>query len=179
MLIQEWQLCLFFFYNYVPWSTFFFNFIFILDHNSGTIRNILMVLGRIIEQVNLNGHMQEWQLCLSSFSNYVPWSIFLLCFLFMEGNSATFQNISILLGSIRDISGLKYWWALTLGQRPISHSFTCKNQNFDGPFCIFMGLLEKMVGPRILNRHLTAKLIQYNFNGSNTFGTMKISSRQE
>ena len=30
-----------------------------LDHNSGTIRNILMVLGRIIEHVNLKGHMQE------------------------------------------------------------------------------------------------------------------------
>ena len=28
-----------------------------LDHNSGTIRNILMVLGRIIEQVDLKGHM--------------------------------------------------------------------------------------------------------------------------
>ena len=30
-----------------------------LDHNSRTIRNILMVLGRIIEQVNLKGQMQE------------------------------------------------------------------------------------------------------------------------
>ena len=30
-----------------------------LGHNSGTIRNILNVLGRIVEQVNLKGHMQE------------------------------------------------------------------------------------------------------------------------
>ena len=39
------------------------------------------------------------------------------------------------------------------------NSFTYKNQDFDGPFCILMGLLEKMMGPRILNRHLTAKFI--------------------
>ena len=58
----------------------------------------------------------------------------------------------------RDISGPEYRWVLKMGQRPISHSFTYKNQDFDGPFCIFMGLLEKMMGPRILNRHLTAKL---------------------
>ena len=58
----------------------------------------------------------------------------------------------------RDISGPEYRWALTMGQRPISHSFTYKNQDFDGPFCILMGLLEKMMGPRILYSHLTAKL---------------------
>ena len=60
----------------------------------------------------------------------------------------------------RDISGPEYRWALKMDQRPISHSFTykMKNQDFDGPFCIFMGLLEKMMGQRILNRHLTAKL---------------------
>ena len=45
-----------------------------------------------------------------------------------------------------------------MGQRPISHSFTYKNHDFDWPFCIFMGPLEKMMGPRILNRHLTIKL---------------------
>ena len=45
-----------------------------------------------------------------------------------------------------------------MAQRPISHSFTYKNQDFDKPFCILMGLLEKMMGPSILNRHLTAKL---------------------
>ena len=30
-----------------------------MDHNSGTIRNILMILSRILEQVNMEGHMQE------------------------------------------------------------------------------------------------------------------------
>ena len=61
----------------------------------------------------------------------------------------------------RVISGPEYRWALKMGQRAISHSFTYKNQDFDGPFCIFMGLLEKMMGPRILNRHLTAKLTSH------------------
>ena len=30
-----------------------------------------------------------------------------------------------------------------MSQRPISHSFTYKNQDFDGPFYILMGLFEK------------------------------------
>ena len=71
-----------------------------LDHNSGTFRSILMLLGRIIEQVNMECHMQVRQLCLSSFSNYFTRSIFLLHFMFMEGNSTTFHNILIFLGSI-------------------------------------------------------------------------------
>ena len=65
---------------------------------------------------------------------------------------------------LRDISGPEYRWALEMGQRPISHSLTYKNQDFDGPFCILMGLLEKMMGPKILTRHLTAKLTS-NLNG--------------
>ena len=69
----------------------------------------------------------------------------------------TLVSSNSLLGKPRDISGPEYRWALKVGQRPISHSFTYKNQYFDGPFCIFMGLLKKMMGPRILNRHLTAK----------------------
>ena len=40
-----------------------------------------MVLGRIIEQVNMKCYMQEWQLCLSSFSNDFPISIFFTLFL--------------------------------------------------------------------------------------------------
>ena len=60
-----------------------------------------MVLGRIIELVDLKSHMQELQLYLSSFSDYAPDPYFyFVFFLFMEGNSATFQNILILLGSI-------------------------------------------------------------------------------
>ena len=56
---------------------------------------------------------------------------------------------SYVFGSVhRDISGPEYRWALKMGQRPISHSFTYKNQDFDGPFCILMGLLEKNDGPK-------------------------------
>ena len=52
-----------------------------LVHNSGTVRNILMVLGRNIGQVNAECRTQDWQLCLSSFSSYAPWSLFSLRFL--------------------------------------------------------------------------------------------------
>ena len=38
------------------YSTFFFSF---LEYNFATIRNILMVHGRIIEQVNVECHIQE------------------------------------------------------------------------------------------------------------------------
>ena len=46
------------FSNYVPCSIFFTSFSF-PKHNSGTIRNILMVYGMIIEQVSMECHMQE------------------------------------------------------------------------------------------------------------------------
>ena len=42
-----------------------------LEHNSATVGNILMILGRIIEQVRAKCRVQERQLCLSLFSNYV------------------------------------------------------------------------------------------------------------
>ena len=48
------------------------------EHDCAPSRNSLMVFGSIIEQVNMECCMQELQLCLFSFSNYVPWSIFLL-----------------------------------------------------------------------------------------------------
>ena len=34
-----------------------------LEHKSAAVRNILMVCGRIIEQVSAEGRMQERQLC--------------------------------------------------------------------------------------------------------------------
>ena len=47
---------------------------------------------------------------------------------------------------------------MKMGQWPMSHSFACKNQDFDGPFEILMGHLEKKkMDPRNLNIHLTAK----------------------
>ena len=51
-------------------------------HNSTTVRNILMILGRIIEQVRAECRIQELQLCLSPLTNYVCLSIFLLHFCF-------------------------------------------------------------------------------------------------
>ena len=43
----------------------------------------------------------------------------------------------------RDISGPEYEWAMKMGQEPMSHSFACKNQDFDRSFEIVMGHLEK------------------------------------
>ena len=36
--------------------------------------------------------------------------------------------------SPRDISGSEYEWAMKMGHWPMSHTFACKNQDFDGPF---------------------------------------------
>ena len=44
---------------------------------------------------------------------------------------------------------------------PMSHSFACKNQDFDGSFEILMGHSGKMMGLRNLNIHLTAKCTPY------------------
>ena len=52
-------------------------------------------------------HARMTTLVLSSFSNYVPRSIFFTSFfLSMEDNSATFQNILILLGSIIEYANM-------------------------------------------------------------------------
>ena len=40
--------------------------------NSNTIRNILMVFGRNVEQDETTCRLQEWQLCLSYFWRYLP-----------------------------------------------------------------------------------------------------------
>ena len=52
------------------------------EHNSTKVRNIVMVFGRIVEKGSVECQVQEWQLCLSSFSANVPWSIcsLYLCF---------------------------------------------------------------------------------------------------
>ena len=47
----------------------------------------------------------------------------------------------------RDISGLKYWWALILDHRPISHSFTCKKSEFWWAFLHFHGPFGRNDGP--------------------------------
>ena len=62
-----------------------------------TLWNILMILGRYVEQDQTSGHVQEWQFCLSYFKSYHP--LFYvkkiscpLC------NSNTLWNISMVLG---------------------------------------------------------------------------------
>ena len=69
-----------------------------LEHNYAAVRNILMVLDRIIKQINVECCMQLWQLYLSSIFSYAPWSIFLLPF--FEHNPATIRNILMVLGRI-------------------------------------------------------------------------------
>ena len=50
--------------------------------------------------------------------------------------------------SVRDISGTEYRWALKMGQRPISNSFTCKNQDFWWAILHFHGPVGKNDGPK-------------------------------
>ena len=46
------------------------------EHNSETVRNILMIIVFFsIELVSVECPIQKWQLCLSSFSSCVHWSI--------------------------------------------------------------------------------------------------------
>ena len=59
----------------------------------------------------------------------------------------TASNVKV----IWDIFAPEYEWAMKMDQWPMPHTFTCKNQDFDGPFEILMGHLEEMMGPRNLN----------------------------
>ena len=45
-----------------------------------------------------------------------------------------------------------------MGQWPLSHLKHAKLHNFNGPFEISMGPLQTLMGPRILNIYLRAKL---------------------
>ena len=50
------------------------------EQNSATVRNILMVLDRIIEQVNADCRCKNDISAFLGFSNYLPLSIFVLSF---------------------------------------------------------------------------------------------------
>ena len=67
--IQEWQLCLSYFWSYHP--LLYLKKISCLLCNSNTLWNILMVLGRNVEQDQKMCCIKEWQLCLSYFSYLV------------------------------------------------------------------------------------------------------------
>ena len=68
--IQDWQLWLSYFWSYRP--LFYLKKILCLLCNLNTLWNILMVLGRNVEQDQTTCHVQEWQLCLSYFWLCLP-----------------------------------------------------------------------------------------------------------
>ena len=79
----------------------YFYFISVSKPNSGTIRNMSMVLGSIIEQVG--GECQyknDNSVCLHFLIMYPdPYFYFMFC---LWRVTATFRNILILLGSIKE-----------------------------------------------------------------------------
>ena len=58
--VQEWQLWLTYFWSYLPFL--YLNLISCPYCNSSTLHNILMILGRNVEQDDTTYHLQEWQL---------------------------------------------------------------------------------------------------------------------
>ena len=50
------------------------------EHNSAPLRDILVVLGRIIKQLNADCSCNNDNSDYLGFSNYLPVSIFVLCF---------------------------------------------------------------------------------------------------
>ena len=88
-------------------SPLIYIFISFLEHNCTTIRNISMVLGRFIEQVNAECCMQGLQLCLSTFSNYYPpppppTHTHSHPKSFSEQNSSAIRDIFMILGRITE-----------------------------------------------------------------------------
>ena len=81
--IQEWQLCLFYFWRYLPLLCLTdYPLILCLLSKSKTLWNIFMILGRNVEQDQMTCWVQEWQLWLSYFWSYLPffvWNRFLVC----------------------------------------------------------------------------------------------------
>ena len=58
----------------------------------------------------------------------------------------------------------------------MSNSFACKNQDFDGPFEILMGPLEKKMSTRNLHIHLTSQALEG--KPSNRFGRKFLQIKQ-
>ena len=71
-----------------------------LEHNSETIRNISMILGGFIVQVNTECRMQEGQLCLSTFFKLPP--LIHIFRSFSEHNCEAIRNIIMILGRITE-----------------------------------------------------------------------------
>ena len=80
--VQEWQLCLSYFWSYLPLLYYFdiiviIHLILCLLCKSKTLWNIIMILGRNVEHYQTMCRVQEWQwqLHFSYFGRYIP----LLC----------------------------------------------------------------------------------------------------
>ena len=74
------------------------------------------------------------------FCNYLIWAVYIHS---LNGNT-----------QVRVNPGPKWWWALKMGQWPISYSKTCRLHNFNRPFEISMAPLQSLMGPRILNIYI-------------------------
>ena len=108
--IQE-MTTLAFFWNYPPFLCL--NLISSLLSNTNTLWNILMILGRNVEQEEMTFWIQEWQLWLSYIWSYLPFmclkfSLCLLC------NSNTLWIILILPGRNVLLEDMLQEWQLWL-----------------------------------------------------------------
>ena len=65
--VQEWQLWLSYFLSYLPFLCLNLILILCLLCNMNILQNILMILGRNVEQDKMTCCVQEWQLWLSNF----------------------------------------------------------------------------------------------------------------
>ena len=92
--------------------------------------------------------LHNWSLCGSH------WLIFSCTNILHRGQLGKLHCIS----KSEIILAKKWWWALKMGQWPISHSKTCKFPNFNGPLEIFMGPLQNLMGPRSLKIPIRAHL---------------------
>ena len=75
--IQEWQLCLSYFWHYLPISLcYIWQWLCFALCKLNTLQNILMILRRNAEHDKTTHHIQEWQLWLSFFWSYLPYFCF-------------------------------------------------------------------------------------------------------
>ena len=92
--VQEWQLWLSYFWSYLP--VLCLNLISCLLCNTNTLWNILMILGRNIEQDEMKCCIQDWQLLLSYFWSYLHFLCLNLISCLLS-NSNTLHNILMIL----------------------------------------------------------------------------------
>ena len=98
--IQECQLCLSYFWHYLPllYLTMIIHW-FCVRSVSQTLWNIFMILGRNVEQDQTTCRVQEWQLCLSYFWCYLPLCLTVIIHWFrVRSKSKTLWNIFMILG---------------------------------------------------------------------------------